>query len=110
MRISSDTAVHQGLNRDKGGFAGHLPTEGLLSQASDTETPGAGDTEMAKNKLPAFPVCFSSSDNSQPYCRLGGGAQIYKAATCSENSQADLGGPGASEEGHLGSPPLSAAA
>ena len=59
MRISSDTAVHQGLNRDKGGFAGHLPTEGLLSQASDTETPGAGDTEMAKNKShPQGSICL----------------------------------------------------
>lgn len=69
VRISSD----MGLDRDKGGFAGHLSTEGLLSQAGDIETSGAGETEMAKNKLPAFPVCFSFSDNSQPHCRLGGG-------------------------------------
>lgn len=69
---------------------------------------------MAKNKLPAFPVCFSFSDNSQPHCGLGGGGwggvgcggvQIHKPAACSENSQADWEGLGPQRKGHLGSPP-----
>ena len=64
---------------------------------------GQGRLKWLKTSSLLFQYVLVSQTTASPTAGWGAG-QIDKPATCRENSQADLGGPGAPEEGASGFP------